>query len=270
MPVGTDLEFRSDKSGKYFLDTKTGQEIREPVKHPAQIAFEKNLKFLNQKAYPTEFFESLFQKTPVLEPFQIGEADFPSGRIVLADPLAYLGSEYETCLARRIPAGKYPIEISFLHSPIAGRRIAAARLVANPNPVVRYEVAMPEGKTWEDYGKPGVFTFFGVDTGLACITDLTTAGEYNAFFTKWQQEHPRQNKYDDYFADLFREYSKANPKGPNDPGDFLLCQLPGTNHSLILFSSGMGDGIYSGYWGLDENGEVAELVIPFLNPAYFL
>ena len=34
------------------VDTRTGKEIREPVKHPAQIAFEKNLKFLNQKTYP--------------------------------------------------------------------------------------------------------------------------------------------------------------------------------------------------------------------------
>ena len=40
MPVGSDLEFRSDKSGKYFIDTRNGKEIREPVKHPAQIAFE--------------------------------------------------------------------------------------------------------------------------------------------------------------------------------------------------------------------------------------
>lgn len=41
MPVGSDLEFRSDKTGKYFVDTRTGKEIREPVKHPAQLAFEK-------------------------------------------------------------------------------------------------------------------------------------------------------------------------------------------------------------------------------------
>ena len=37
----------------------------------------------------------------------------------------------------------------------------------------------------------------------------------------------------------------------------------------VLFSSGMGDGIYSGYWGLDAEGEIACLVALFLNPAYF-
>ncbi len=266
MPVGTDLEFRCDKSGKYFVDTKTGKEIREPVKHPAQIAFEKNLQFLNQDTYPVEFFRGLFQKSTVLEPFRVGEADFPSGQIVLADPLAYLGSEYETCLARKIPAGKYPVEIAFLHSPIAGRRVAAARLVISANHAVRYEIAMPEGKGTEDYGKPGVLTFFGVDTGLACITDRKIAEEYDTFFTTWQTEHPRQNKYDDYFAALFRE----NSNGQNTPGSFLLWQLPKTNYNLVMFSSGMGDGIYSGYWGLDERDEAVELIIPFMNPSLFI
>lgn len=31
MPMGSDLEFRCDKTGKYFVDTRTGKEIREPV-----------------------------------------------------------------------------------------------------------------------------------------------------------------------------------------------------------------------------------------------
>lgn len=216
-----------------------------------------------------EFFRNLFQKSAVLEPLQVGEADFPSGQIVLADPLAYLGSEYETCLTRKIPAGKYPIEIAFLHSPIAGLRVAAARLAVSPNHAVRYEIAMPEGKGTEDYGKPGIFTFFGVDTGFACITDAKIAEEYDAFFTEWQKENPGLNKYKDYFAALFREYSEANPKAPNGSDNFLLWQLPKTNLNLVMFSSGMGDGIYSGYWGLDERDEITELVIPFMNPAFF-
>ncbi|MCC0673413.1 DUF2185 domain-containing protein [Clostridioides sp. ES-S-0145-01] len=81
MPIGTDLEFRSDKSGKYFIDTNTRKEIRELVKHPAQIAFEKNLKFLNQENYPVEFFQNLFQKSDKLEPFIVRETDFPSGEV---------------------------------------------------------------------------------------------------------------------------------------------------------------------------------------------
>ncbi|MCI8854746.1 MAG: DUF2185 domain-containing protein, partial [Lachnospiraceae bacterium] len=167
MPMGSDLEFRSDKTGKYFVDTRTGKEIREPVKHPGQIAFEKNLKFLNQETYPDDFFRMLFTESQKIRVITAGQADFPTGEVVLADPLAYLGSKYETVLDRQIPAGSYPVRLSVCLSPIVGLRIAAAEVLVSEKPAVRYEIAMPKGKKGEDLGKPGIFTFFGVDTGLA-------------------------------------------------------------------------------------------------------
>ena len=45
MPFGADLEFRTDGTGAYFVDTATGQEIREQVLPPLRAIFEKNLKF---------------------------------------------------------------------------------------------------------------------------------------------------------------------------------------------------------------------------------
>lgn len=63
----------------------------------------------------------------MLEPFVIGEADFPSGEIVLADPLVYLGDrKYSTFLNRTIPTGAHPVELSICRSPIVGLRVAAA------------------------------------------------------------------------------------------------------------------------------------------------
>ncbi len=269
MPVGSDLEFCCDKTGKYFVDTKTGKEIREPVKHPAQIAFEKNLKFLNQKTYPTELFRNLFTESPKIKVVRAGEADFPTGEVVLADPIAYLGSQYETVLDRRIPAGSYPVELSVCLSRIAGLRIAAARIPLSRKEAVRYEIAMSKGKKTEDLGKPGVFTFFGVDTGLACIADGKASEENRLFFEKWTRENPGKNKYTDYFAALFRKSYEANPEFQNQGGSFLEWELPGSGLRTVLFSSGMGDGIYSGYWGLDSEGEIACLVALFMNPEYF-
>lgn len=269
MPMGSDLEFRSDRTGKYFVDTRTGKEIREPVKHPAQIAFEKNLKFLNQETYPVEFFQKLFTKNGKTDVLRAGEADFPTGVVVLADPLAYLGSRYETVLDRRIPAGSYPVELSVCRSEIAGPRIAAARLLISSRPAVRYELAMPEGKRIEDLGKPGVFTFFGVDAGLACFADGQVSKEYREFFEKWQRENPGKNKYTDYFAELFRKSGEAYPEFRNRGGDFIEWKLPDAGERIVMFSSGMGDGMYSGYWGFDEDGEIISLAAPFMNPEFF-
>lgn len=264
MPVGSDLEFCSDKTGKYFVDTRSGKEIREPVKHPAQLAFEENLKFLNQKTYPVDFFEMLFMESPKNKVVRAGEADFPTGEVILADPIDYLGSKYETALGRRIPTGSYPVELSVCLSQIAGLRIAAAKLLISSKQVVRYEMAMPEG-----LGNPGVFSFFGVDTGLGCFADRKVSEETRLFFKKWEKENPGKNKYMDYFATLFQESFKANPEFQNEGGSFLEWMLPESGRRTVLFSSGMGDGIYSGYWGLDAEGEIACLVVPFMNPEYF-
>lgn len=269
MPMGSDLEFRSDKTGKYFVDTKSGKEIREPVKHPAQIAFEKNLKFLNKETYPPEFFQSIFTKSEKTDVFTVRNVDIPTGEVVLADPLAYLGSKYETVLAKKIPAGSYPVELSLCRSRIVGLRFAAARLLISDKKAVSYEVAMPKGKERADLGKPGVFTFFGVDTGLACIADAQISEEYRVFFENWQKENPGKNKYTDYFKALFQKSYEAHPEVQNQGGSFLEWKLPETGHSMFMFASGMGDGIYSGYWGLDEEGEPVCLVALFMNPEYF-
>ncbi|MCI8454427.1 MAG: DUF2185 domain-containing protein [Lachnospiraceae bacterium] len=269
MPIGSDLEFRCDKTGKYFVDTRTGKEIREPVKHPAQIAFEKNLKFLNQETYPAEFFEMLFIKNRKTQAIQAGEADFPTGEVVLADPIAYLGGRYETILDRKIPVGRYPVELSVCRSRIVGLRIAAARLLLGSGTAIRYEIAMPKGKKREDLGKPGVWTFFGVDTGLACFTDMQISEEYRRYFESWEEQNPGKNKYIDYFAALFQKSYEADPEFQNQAGNFLEWRLPESGKKLVLFSSGMGDGVYSGYWGIDAEGEITCLTVPFINPKYF-
>ncbi len=89
------------------------------------------------------------------------------------------------------------------------------------------------------------------------------------FFEKWKQENPGKNKYEDYFAPVFRKSFEANPELQNMGGNFCTWQLPGAGERTVLFSSGMGDGIYSGYWGLDDEGEVTCLAAPFINPEYF-
>lgn len=261
MPVGTDLEFREDASGKYFVDNKTGQEIRQPVPNPLDVVLKKHHAFLTESNHALEVFQRYFHSPEGMETHRVGEVFFPSGEVVLADPLTYLGNErYEAHLKRRIPVGSYPIEISIFHSPlpVVGLRIAAIRLVLMPGEAVRYELA--EGEK---------FGFMGVDAGMACITDRVVSREYGAFLQKWHEDNPGKNHYDDYFAALFQKSYEAFPQKQREGGDFIQWSIPDTQHSLIMAASGLGDGAYSGFWGINEQGDVVELVVPFLNPECF-
>ena len=241
------------------------------TKPPIQVAFERNLEFLKRNALDVETVCNLFKNQGLMETIRIGMTDFPSGEIVLADPLVYLGNErYTHLLNRKIPVGAYPIELAVCHSPIAGVRIVAARLKVREEDVCRYEVAMPKGTTIEQINEPGILAGFGVDAGLACFCDGTVAGEYDTFQSKWQQERPEGNLYDDYFAELFAESYREWPQVQREGGDFITWEVPGTGHSFSMFASGLGDGFYTGFWGLNSEDEVCELVIPFMNSEYFI
>lgn len=262
MPVGTDLEFREDASGKYFVDTRTGREIRQPVPNPFDVVLKKHHAFMTESNHAPEVFQRYFHESENIEIHRVGEVFFPSGEVVLADPLTYLGNErYEAHLKRRIPVGSYPIELSIFHSPIAvvGLRIAAIRLVLMPGEAVRHEPAEGEG-----------FGLMGVDAGMACITDRVIAREYGDFLRKWHKDNPDKNHYDDYFAALFQKSYEAFPQKQREGGDFIQWSIPDTQHSLVMAASGLGDGAYIGYWGMNEQGDVVELVVPFLNPENFL
>lgn len=81
---------------------------KQPPKPPIQIAFEKNLKFMNQVSYPNEFFEGFFTESDRISTHIAGYADFPTGKVVIADPLVYLGTKYERYFTERYPREAIP------------------------------------------------------------------------------------------------------------------------------------------------------------------
>ena len=235
MPVGTDLIFIEEDGEKYFINAKTNEQIREKVKSPFTIAFEKNLDFLRKDEYSKEFLENLFTESDRISLHTIGEVDFPTGQIIIADPLCYLHSEENRkILDRTIPIGKYEVELAILNSKTISKRVVGARLKIRNDKVLRYE---------QTQNKSSSFNGFGVDAGLASFCDATVAEEYTKFYSN-----------NDYFIKLLQGKQ------------FIDWEIPGTNHKIAMFETGFGDGYYMSLYGLNEKDEVCELVIPFINP----
>ena len=235
MPVGTDLIFIEEDGEKYFINAKTNEQIREKVKSPFMIAFEKNLDFLRKDEYSKEFIENLFTESDRISLDTIGEVDFPTGQVIIADPLCYLHSEENRkILNRTIPIGKYEVELAILNSKTISKRVAGARLKIKNDKIIRYE---------QTQNKSSKLNGFSVDAGLASFCDVTVAEEYTKFYSN-----------NDYFIKLLQGKQ------------FIHWELPGTNHKIAMFETGFGDGYYMSLYGLNEKDEVCELVIPFINP----
>ena len=235
MPIGTDLIFIEEDGDKYFINAKTNEQIREKVKSPFMIAFEKNLSFLRKDEYSKEFIENLFTESNRISLHTVGEVDFPTGEVIIADPLCYLHSEENRkILNRTIPIGKYEVELAILNSKTISKRVAGARLKIKNDKIIRYE---------QTQNKSSKLNGFSVDAGLASFCDVTVAEEYTKFYSN-----------NDYFIKLLQGKQ------------FIHWELPGTNHKIAMFETGFGDGYYMSLYGLNEKDEVCELVIPFINP----
>ncbi|MDR0314331.1 MAG: DUF4241 domain-containing protein, partial [Oscillospiraceae bacterium] len=187
-----------------------------------QDAFQSNLEFIQSEHFSADDIKRLFESCDNQVCFSMGEVDFPTGKVIVADPLVYLyNTEYSQPLNHTIPQGSYQVYISVHDSDVAGLRIVAAKLKITQKDAIRYEIAMPQGTTIEQLNQPGILAGFGVDAGLASFCDARTAVEYREFLDQWSIQNPNGNYYDDYFASFFAQSYDRLPQVQRREGDFI-------------------------------------------------
>lgn len=212
------------------------------------------------------YFEQAEIAGKQLTVMDIGICSLPSGKVLVRDPLVYLGIRSEQPYFQAAPAGNYHTEVCVIKPDKEGdcARYAAVRLrFSDKRPVGFYE-ALIGIENIEELGDDEYFGF-NVDAGLGCICDEVVHQAFCDWSEQWDREHPKGNQYDDYFAALFAENYKANPEFQRNGGDWLNWQIPGTQYRLPMFQSGFGDGAYPVYWGFDENGAICQLVVQLID-----
>ncbi len=236
-----------------------------------QAAFERNLKYISKTEVDAEKIARQFVKTETRFFLTVGTVDVPSGKVVVADPLAYLSGEHiiAPVLEREIPKGSYPAEVAICRNRNVGIRMCTARLKIKDTAALRYELAKSEEETAAFKASDGIMHGFPVDAGMMCFIDAGAAKNYAEFLDKWHKENPKKNHYDDYFAAFFAESDKALPAYQREGGDFIAWTNPDSGERMVQISSGFGDGFYQSFWGFDESGEVCELIVPMVDPDIF-
>lgn len=200
-----------------------------------------------------------------LTTMNIGFCDLPSGKVLVGDPLVYLTNKGERPYFQKAPIGQYATEICVVKPTDEDcARYAAVRLRFNEKRAVRFYEALI-GIEDLDTLEEGSYFGFCVDASLGCICDEVVYRSYCDWNEQWCKEHPDDNTYDGYFAALFEENYQRHPDYQRKGGDWLNWQVPGTEYHIPIFQSGFGDGDYPVYWGIDENGELCQLVIQFID-----
>jgi hypothetical protein len=187
-----------------------------------------------------------------------------SGQVVATDPLVFAEM---TAFARAVPNGRARVLLALSDDADTRDRIAFALLQLGAGRPVRWELATrPKGGS-------GYF----VDAGTGCFADasalaLVNAREENNAARAAQLATARfdPNRADEWH----RAYDEAAKQVPNlldvmnrqgyeQTNMVNVCLDPATGTNLVAFESGLGDGSYESYFGLDATGAPVALVTDF-------
>ena len=192
----------------------------------------------------------------------MGEIEFPTGDILVRDPLVWLNRDEKAYLTS-VQRGKYRIETLVVKLEEDHYRYALSRVRFTENvPKIYYE-ALKGDENLDDVDGDSIFGF-NVDAGLATIVDVATRNAYCDFKDKWYAENPDKNIYDDFFTEVFANNAEENPNYQREGGDWINFKLPNSELSIPMIQSGFGDGRYPVYFGYDENGELCDLVVEYI------
>ena len=178
----------------------------------------------------------------------IGHLEIPSGTIVTCDPFIVDGA----ALARTVTPGSYPVSLAvatFLGDKTKGdQRVAAATVHFRHGLPARWEVASFHETPRKRGGEPG----YPVDAGTGCFMDAGAQASIKAEPTPWptpSQKALEQQLLTDHYTHTW--------------GWAIYQPDPASKANCVAFMSGYGDGNYSSYWGLDDNGAPVCLTTDF-------
>jgi len=170
----------------------------------------------------------------------VGSITVSSGALIVCDPMLMSdGIRY----TQPVTPGAYPVEVLRARFPDGdwrGTRNALAILRLSAEAPVTWRMAMRPDESERQLARGERFGF-GVDSACACIVDASAAIGSPLLDADWF----------DRVSDVGGGTAAIIPGDPALGADLFVC------------TSGLGDGLYSSYWGFDVAGKLACLVIDF-------
>ena len=163
---------------------------------------------------PSVDYEELFAKSEFqgkkLFLFSMGTVTFPTGKIIVCDPLVYLDKN-AVPYREKVPVGTFMLETLAAEMEEGGFRYIATRIRFTEEEATYYELALTGTEDLSDW-KNFDYIGFAVDAGLATVADVKVRDAYCKFESDWYEKNPEGNIYDDFFADIFAESYEAAPR----------------------------------------------------------
>lgn len=191
-------------------------------------------------------YDQLFHDHEVVT---VGKLVVPTGTIVACDPFFVADASH---FSRSVPSGSYDVQLCMTGpSHEWHNRTALSRVVIQPQgTAAKFVVAETSG------GGNSCF----VESGLAAFLDEEARVAFASLLAQFYKKNPSSNYYSDVLKEeLLRPTARAKTGG----NKWALHAPFDTPSNIAVFSSGIGDGSYQCWWGLDAYDEPTCLVMDF-------
>lgn len=204
-----------------------------------------------------ENIEKLFSKTfvenPLIETFEVGKINLPSGRLVACDPL--ITNDMKEFVIH-FPKGDFSV---FVHKERDSNCIAYVEMVFVNTDVTSWKMATTEGQKIADLKEDEIFGY-PVESGMGCFMDVETQDSLNHLENRLF--HRKGADFMGIYEEFFHEYF-FDQNGAIDQYAFLKpdTEKPGT---IFAFETGYGEGFYASYIGFGEQNQPIKIVTEFI------
>lgn len=176
---------------------------------------------------------------------KIGNINIRSNKLIACDPF-YVDQGFTAPFSRDVPVGSYPVFITYVDLKDWGRSVAFVKIQFKKDKTVKYEKAIFKSKN------RAIESEYGVDSGMGSIMDLKTAG----LFASDQQKFEMNNKNADYYTSIIEPQLQ-------DDSNWANLYINNKTSNLFVFQSGLGDGSYTSYWGVNSKGGITSFITDF-------
>ena len=201
----------------------------------------------------SKLFSKNFVENPLIETFEVGKINLPTGRIVACDPLI-TNDMREFKIG--FPAGEFPV---LLHKERESNCVAYVEIVFKNHEVEEWVMATTDGQHFDDLKEDEIFGY-PVESGMGCFMDLETQNLLSALESELFEKKGKDflGIYEDFFHQHFYDEN-----GAIDQFAFLK-PYENKQGTIFAFETGYGEGFYACYIGFDEQKNPAKIIAEFI------
>ncbi len=200
-----------------------------------------------------KLFSKKFVENPLIESFDAGQIQLPTGNLVACDPLI---TNDMAAFGVKFPQGEFPV---LVHKERESNCIAYVEIIFNDFEVSQWKLATTEGQNATELKKDEIFGY-PVESGMGCFMDVQTQECLNHL------ENKLFHKKGADFMGIYEEFFHAHFFDENGAIDQFALLFPDEDKkgNIFAFETGYGEGFYASYIAFNANNEPVKIVTEFI------